>query len=612
MKNANASTLSSTPLKWASWVYLLGLLLGATLAFSDDVLDRTFLPRLGLAFSLLPILAFIIFKERKKVQWPQINLFFYAFLLFFLWNLQSLFWVDTFSEALLECQRVFLSIAIFWLSLFFLKNDEEFESRLLKLSLLLGLIAIAIATWQIFQIGALDKLSLYEVKGISGHRNLFGAFMFLMLGFALMAAEKLPSFWKIAARIVAALFLLLLFILQARSAWVALVAGSFCFAILYVFNHQKIRLNWRLPLLVLFLFILSLSWYSWQGGLSQFLERINVTQYLGSETAVERQRLWDKTLCTFQKNPLMGVGAGNWQTHFAGCNIHGLYSVEINNVTYQRPHNDFLWVLSETGLIGFLLYLFFLLGLLFYGIKYLKRTTETNLFPGMTRLSLLVGLLVIACFSFPKERVELIVWMYILLALIYHHAASTRDQNKRDSFLGQILLIVFMLGSSFSVYTLGHRAQGEFEMNQIYFLKAYQKWPELLAACDAGESRFYTLDPNAIPINWYRGTGHFSQGKFAAAKEDFEEALKIAPYSQHCWNDLGSCLEKLGQRKEAKDCYLQALTISPMFNDPRLNLGILYYKDGDFITAKNYFTSMQDSIRAKPYLEIIEQAQSQN
>jgi len=198
------------------------------------------------------------------------------------------------------------------------------------------------------------------------------------------------------------------------------------------------------------------------------------------------------------------------------------------------------------------------------------------------------------------------------LALIAHSIKVRRSENAVDAYLGQALLILFLLGGLFSVYSLWERAQGEYEMNQIYFLKAYQKWPELLAACDAGESRFYTVDPNAIPINWYRGTAHFSQGKFAEAKQNFEAALDIAPYNQHCWNDLGSCLEKLGQRAEAKDCYLKALEISPMFNDSRLNLGILYYKEGDFITAKNYITSMQDTLRAKPYLEIIEKAQLEN
>lgn len=602
------SATSSKAIDWAARLYLFGMLGLGSLAYSEDVLDRTFLPRFGIAMLSLVLVALWPLCKPSQFRWPALNWSFILLFLFFLWNVQSLFWAATFSQALLESQRVFLSLAVFWWTLFFLENDPLFVQRLSRTAVLVGAIYLAVAFVQLGQIENLDKLALYEVKGLAGHRNLLGALLLLLLGISIFVWKKEKGIWKWGSGLVLLLGLLLLLLLQARSAWVGLALAGGSFALLLTLTRQeRWRFDWRIPAAFLLALLLALAWYAWQGSLPLLLDRMNIGQYLSSETAIERLRLWDKSLCTFWTSPWLGVGAGNWQTHFGGCGVHGLYSVELNDVTYQRPHNDFLWVLAETGMIGFALYLAFWGSALFFGLKKLKSLAPANHWEGVLRLSIIIGFGVVASFSFPKERVELLIWTYTLLAwLAYEKGALGQGRVALGS---RGLLLLFVVGGLFSGYTLWKRGVGEYEMNQIYFLKAAQKWPAVLQSCDWGESPYYRLDPNAIPINWYRGTAHFSLGQVEAAKADFAAALRIAPFSQHCWNDFGSCLEKLGERKAAKEAYLKALDISPLFDDPRLNLGIIAYKEADYVQALHWVNGLQDSLRAKPYVEAIELAQ---
>ncbi len=606
-------TSAAKDLSYLAYLYLLLLPFGASLVYANSVLDHTFLPRFSLAYGAVLLLSLALWRYQNQLEFPKINWVLGAFLAYLLWQGQSCFWASTFAEALLETQRILLSFAVFWFSLIFFRNVPDFGQRLLQVALALSLIAILVALWQLLQIEQIDKLSLYSVKGIAGHRNLFGTFLLLMLGFSAMAYQRWTGIGQKMALANGLLVLLFLFLLQARSAWVALV-GATLFGLLvlaYFKGTGVVKKSLRWSIIPLGILGLAFAWYAWQGGLKQFQNRLNISRFAQSETAVERTRLWQKTWCTFQNHPLTGVGAGNWQTHYADCNLYGLYSVELNNLTYQRPHHDLLWVLSEAGILGFLTYLMFWLGILFLGLKALGTSSASVFGERLIRLVVLVGLLIVANFSFPKERIELLLWTYTLLAWIYFDWTQTQSKAPFSKKAPTAILLLLLAGAMGTLYTASQRWKGEYHMNRVYAAKIQQKWPQLIEEANLAYSRFYTIDPNAVPIHWYRGSGHFSEGQISQARLDYLKALEVAPFSQHSWNDLGSCWEKEGQRDKARKCYLESIRISPLFDDPLLNLAILSYKDQDYPKALYWIDKMSNQERAKPYRGVIEEAMNQ-
>ena len=77
-------------------------------------------------------------------------------------------------------------------------------------------------------------------------------------------------------------------------------------------------------------------------------------------TLYERSVLWSKSMELFREVPLSGVGAGNWKYNFPLTGMDGLTKAETNLAFFVRPHNDFISMLTELGLPGFLLFIFIL------------------------------------------------------------------------------------------------------------------------------------------------------------------------------------------------------------------------------------------------------------
>ena len=71
------------------------------------------------------------------------------------------------------------------------------------------------------------------------------------------------------------------------------------------------------------------------------------------KTIVSRQQVWQDTLQMVKVSPVGGVGLGNWKIEFPKY----YRSVEDASRQVVRPHNDFLWILAEVGVIALLIYL---------------------------------------------------------------------------------------------------------------------------------------------------------------------------------------------------------------------------------------------------------------
>ena len=238
----NSPAVSSPLLKAVYWLYLLGMLFVSSLLYSTKVLDNTLMPRLLGAMVVLSLCSGLLIVSRSRWHTPRLTWPLALLVVYLLWQCSGLLWAATFTECLLECQRVFLSLGVFVLTVIILENVPRFRQDLMRVALVLGLVAIALAFYQLFQIQGINKLSLYEVKGPSGHRNLFGALLLILMACSGMAWSKLDQLWKKLAVLVATLSLLVILLLQARSAWMGLLLGGFTMLLL---RWQKTRnMNW--------------------------------------------------------------------------------------------------------------------------------------------------------------------------------------------------------------------------------------------------------------------------------------------------------------------------------------------------------------------------------
>jgi tetratricopeptide (TPR) repeat protein len=298
---------------------------------------------------------------------------------------------------------------------------------------------------------------------------------------------------------------------------------------------------------------------------------------------------WEKTWLMIKEKPLLGVGGGNWKIILPR---YGLEGEQLENGAYQyiRPHNDYLWVLAENGIMGFLAYLLIFISAINQSIR-LLRTSEHNKFLIIVLISGIVGYMIIAFFSFPKERVYHSLLLMTYLALITSFSAKKQIKghfkiNIFTSLYVKIALIIFALSLSLLVLTYTIKRM----KSEIHFYFAYQarlhNQPNLtIAAINKIDPNIFNISPTGIPVQWYRGNAYFQNGRIQRAFRDFSEAAKTHPYHIFVLNNLGTCYEMNSNISQAISYYSKVLTISPFYCETLLNLSAIYYNQNEYLQA---------------------------
>ena len=138
----------------------------------------------------------------------------------------------------------------------------------------------------------------------------------------------------------------------------------------------------------------------WDFNGSEKLKRVvSITQEEGGNS---RLPAWINTLHMVKDNPFLGVGVGQWQQSYAQYYDKSIKDVIYNEKTRLRTlHNEYLQMLSELGIVGYI----FLLWLLYLTVSRIFHILTNYLHPYRVQvLAVSLGMLgfsVVAFFSFP-------------------------------------------------------------------------------------------------------------------------------------------------------------------------------------------------------------------
>ena len=333
----------------------------------------------------------------------------------------------------------------------------------------------------------------------------------------------------------------------------------------------------------------------------QYLYRLS-----DSETLNTRVIFWKKSMEMFKEYPLFGVGLGNWQIHFPKYGLNDFTVSEIVNGenTLQRPHNDYIWILCETGILGLLAYLV-IFGIIFYQVCFLIKNT-TNSVEKWTFyfiLSTLIGYLLISFFDFPYERVEHQVILMLLFAIVvssYYKTVSKTNNNHNS------LLFLLAIPISYSLLVTLYRLNGEYHTVKMYQARGDKNWTVTIFEAKKAENYFYKLDNTSMPLQWYQGIGNFNANQMVESEECFYKAYLLSPYNIQVINNLASVYQVNGKTEEAIKLYNDALKISTNFDEAKLNLAALYFNQKEYIKAYSTINEVKvDSKNPKYKLYLI-------
>jgi O-antigen ligase len=278
--------------------------------------------------------------------------------------------VSPFKMHSLSALREEWLLLVFFLIVNNVREEVEVErllTILIGVSALVGLYAV----WQHYSGTDLYRSQSLEPRGnvfmslgfFSHHLTLGGYLMlvFLPASVLLLHAGRsgLRRIIDFCAPIVLGLALVFSY---ARSAWLGAVMGILTFGLL---KGGKFVLLMMLGVCVLALLIYVVEPTSWDR-----VKEVNLSKDKPESTRI---RLWQTSIAMIKKSPIWGVGLGGWGVLFDEYKVEGVYAATCH------PHNDYLNVAVNTGLLGLLAYLSIWVVFLYSTVRSLRENTGSCL-----------------------------------------------------------------------------------------------------------------------------------------------------------------------------------------------------------------------------------------
>ena len=585
----------------AKSIFVIGILFIIPFLFTDKTADPVLSIRFfGISIILLILSIFLCiyfqknygdyFISQKSILYPLILYFLFAILS--LVNCNNLFYgVDEIFKIV-----IFITVILFTAFIF---NNQQAIYIFIRAAIISSVLFSSVGIMQ-YYFNAINIPGGWGWPyGTMSNGNLYSSALFLFLPFILSGACLFERKWFIVSKIAFFITLLNIILTQTRAVWLALILSSLFVIITISIIHGKNIINkiheLHLVRKIIFTSIVFL--------LTILVGTITISIYNSSETGnqtlfsianfsdtsvIERFIQWKKSFQMFLDYPIFGVGLGHWKIFFPSYGLGGLIS-EYGSRIFQRPHNDYIWILTETGIFGFLSYLMIFICSLHNAIKTIIKPIKRELkIINVFLIFGLIGYMVIAFFSFPKERIFHTVFLAVIIGLIFsisqtrYKKIKNMAKNKVNKRIGTLFT------SSVGALMLFSTVYGyKYYINDQHVLKllAYHRngsWVRLMVESDKIDKRYFPLDDTSTPIDWYRGVANYSLKKMDKAFANFVSAFEHNPNHVHVLNNLATLYQLNGINDKAIELFNRAISIAPKFIDPVINLSAIYYNKGDY------------------------------
>ncbi|MFW6120093.1 MAG: O-antigen ligase family protein [Petrotogales bacterium] len=381
-----------------------------------------------------PLLIIAVFRIISK-GWVKISsgqaIFFIGFVLFCSWSLISYFWVGQSEDS---TRKIIQMVFIGGSSILIIKglfNDRSKIERFLIISVVIG---IVFGSYELLKIK--HHLSVQPLGGEGGYQWLslitYVAFvislvymlhfnviskkvsLFLILFILLFGMIKGGARQAVFASLFSILYLFYLYIfsgglrkLNIKQFWIYTISGFFitCFIYLTFKTQLEILLNTR--------------------GANRIFKFLNLT-FFGDIASISelsgRSVVFSDAWHIFMQKPILGCGFGAFRD-YASTNI------------WSHPHNVFLEVLSELGIIGLILFMIIIIPVL---LKLLNVNLVKNSIHLRVLGAIIIGYLAIMMTSGNLGSNRLLFAFITMFLIAYHREKIRKRYLHNKSFSAKI------------------------------------------------------------------------------------------------------------------------------------------------------------------------------
>lgn len=459
------------------------------------------------------------------------------------------------------------------------------------------LLLSAVVVWQLvdqyFEFGVI-RIN-YSIRATLSNKNFVSETLVLLLPFCISGIFNEDKKLKKLSIVSAIIGLSIIILLQTISAWLAIVLVIIFLLPVYfsIFHRGKVKeivgkKSFRFSIFILVVIIGTLSGFGFFHPAKMKFQ--NTLRYVNSDfnklltendqnnvnSVYERFILWRNSYKLGKEHPFTGSGLSNWRMEYPKYGIGGAYHLNSGVMHFEHPHNEFLLLFSETGLIS----LFFFLLLMFYVLIVAVKQFKGH--DGRLAFLMFCGVIcfiILSSFGYPAHR------PYSLVLLMMTVAAILNNTQVNKSFsVSKFILIAVLAFSLVTLKFLFERTSGAYHMYRALQNQSKGYFPMMLKELNLADNNYYSIDNTGTPLNWYKGFAHFYSGSDSSLYY-FKLAEFQNPFHVQVLSDLGASYENEGDHLKAIAYFKRVLAITPRYKEARLNLAVAQFNSTKFEDA---------------------------
>ncbi len=421
--------------------------------------------------------------------------------------------------------------------------------------------------------------------GTIGNPNFFGGHLILAFGLTLGLCLGAPARWRGPSRV--ALLLLALVLYWTRTVGVWLGAG-FVLGLTWIFLMLPSNASWRQRIGFTQRGLLALAAGALLALTLWLVVALPGLRQEKSVSGINRRMMWKVALEHWQTQPLQGAGLATYRPLYPKIQADILArepQAGWNYVVTWLPHQNFLYLLCETGLIGLSLFCgaWFLASLAAW-----RRAREGDVF-ALGALLGTFGMAGVSLLNTFSNIAPTALGFFLLLGVAAQPPRTRVEPSPMDPRhalgWGMALSLIF-----------GIYAGRELTANRLW----RQAGRSTTANDHASATRFLkkatslNVDQfnNQAIVGAYFALGESlrAQGLLQEASQAYQQDLIANPHAPEIHNMLGASLGQLNLAVQAQEHLEQAVALSPSYASAMVNLGISYAVQGKFTQAAQAWT----------------------
>ncbi len=481
---------------------------------------------------------------------------------------------DGFLFLLLNCASVY------YITVYTVK-DRRFMKILLNCLLAVGAVVSVYGILQFYGIEFIWPYAIHAFQGRSvstfGNPNFLASFLVLILPLGLMrciSASK--KYEKIIIALLCGIFIACLLCTSTRSAWLGFAVSVIITGCLLIYTGRMTVLKYFIGLLCA-VFLLGTVFFISSDRKNIVIQRAvsSVDIDTSSQSYKQRILIWKVSRDMFFSSPVFGKGWGTFELFYPSYQAKYLSDGRYSSLRTHgnAAHNEILQILSETGLVGLSISLWFLYAISNYVMNIIKKLTLHESGAQLTVIGLsagaagmLVDNLLNVSLHFPAPA--LIFWLYIGLIIavgriFQNESEITGDIHKYGDAFYRTASVLIVFG---------------------YIVIGF----------------IIVLNINRFVAETHQFNGQRSIDVYNLPEKgvsEYKKAYALLPWDVHTNYNLANAFVKVGRSDEAVQMYYQAILVNPGYDEIYYNLGIVLMQKRFFKEAVNAF---KEVIRLNP------------